>query len=103
MHHRHRRRGRHRHRRVFLGVHFGRRLRDRRGAFGRRRLHRHEHLGALERAHRAAAQVGLQAGLTMAFRAGAITGMLVAGLALLAIAVFFWYLTGPAMLHGGRR
>ena len=41
----------------------------------------------------AAAQTGLQAGLTMAFRAGAITGMLVAGLALLAIAVFFWYLT----------
>jgi K(+)-stimulated pyrophosphate-energized sodium pump len=44
----------------------------------------------------AAAQSGLQAGLTLAFRAGAITGMLVAGLALLAIAVFFWYLTGPA-------
>ena len=44
----------------------------------------------------AAAQTGLQAGLTLAFRAGAITGMLVAGLALLAIAVFFWYLTGPA-------
>src|SRR3546814_4254901 len=43
----------------------------------------------------AAAQTGLQAGLTMAFRAGAINGMLVAGLALLAIAVFFWYLTGP--------
>jgi K(+)-stimulated pyrophosphate-energized sodium pump len=41
----------------------------------------------------AAAQTGLQAGLTMAFRAGAITGMLVAGLALLAISVFFWYLT----------
>ncbi len=44
----------------------------------------------------AAAQTGLQQGLTLAFRAGAITGMLVAGLALLAIAVFFWYLTGPA-------
>ncbi|MBA4764667.1 MAG: sodium-translocating pyrophosphatase [Erythrobacter sp.] len=43
----------------------------------------------------AAAQSGLQQGLTLAFRAGAITGMLVAGLALLAIAVFFWYLVGP--------
>ncbi|PNU04974.1 sodium-translocating pyrophosphatase [Novosphingobium guangzhouense] len=43
----------------------------------------------------AAAQKGLQDGLTLAFRAGAITGMLVAGLALLAIAVFYWYLTGP--------
>ncbi|WP_246543750.1 sodium-translocating pyrophosphatase [Novosphingobium profundi] len=43
-----------------------------------------------------AAQDGLQAGLTLAFRAGAITGLLVAGLALLAIAVFYWYLTGPA-------
>ena len=46
----------------------------------------------------AAAQSGLQQGLTLAFRAGAITGMLVAGLALLAIAGFFWYLTGPAQL-----
>ncbi len=44
----------------------------------------------------AAAQAGLQQGLTLAFRAGAITGMLVAGLALLAIAVFFYYLTGIA-------
>ena len=44
----------------------------------------------------AAAQSGLQQGLTLAFRAGAITGLLVAGLALLAIAVFFWYLIGPA-------
>ena len=43
----------------------------------------------------AAAQTGLQQGLTLAFRAGAITGMLVAGLALLAISVFYWYLTGP--------
>jgi len=51
----------------------------------------------------AAAQTGLQAGLTMAFRAGAITGMLVAGLALLAIAVFFWYLTDVAMMEPNSR
>ena len=43
----------------------------------------------------AAAQSGLQQGLTLAFRAGAITGMLVAGLALLAIAGFFAFLIGP--------
>lgn len=40
-----------------------------------------------------AARQGLQAGLTMAFRAGAVTGMLVAGLALLAIAGYYWVLT----------
>ncbi len=40
-----------------------------------------------------AASVSLQSGLTVAFRAGAITGMLVAGLALLAIACFYYYLT----------
>ncbi len=51
----------------------------------------------------AAAQQGLQQGLTLAFRAGAITGMLVAGLALLAMAVFFWYLTGPAGLAANSR
>jgi len=51
----------------------------------------------------AAAQTGLQAGLTLAFRAGAITGMLVAGLALLAIAGFFWYLVGPAALDPSTR
>ncbi|WP_066552023.1 sodium-translocating pyrophosphatase [Croceicoccus bisphenolivorans] len=44
----------------------------------------------------AAAQKGLQEGLTLAFRAGAITGMLVAGLALLAIACFYYYLTAIA-------
>jgi len=43
-----------------------------------------------------AARQSLQAGLTTAFRAGAVTGLLVAGLALLAISVFYWYLTGPA-------
>ncbi|HEX8644841.1 MAG TPA: sodium/proton-translocating pyrophosphatase, partial [Allosphingosinicella sp.] len=39
-----------------------------------------------------AARNSLQSGLTTAFRAGAITGMLVAGLALLAISVFFYLL-----------
>jgi K(+)-stimulated pyrophosphate-energized sodium pump len=39
-----------------------------------------------------AARSTLQKGLTVAFRAGAITGMLVAGLALLAISVFFYVL-----------
>ena len=43
-----------------------------------------------------AAGLGLQQGLTMAFRAGAITGMLVAGLALIAIAGFFYYLVAVA-------
>jgi K(+)-stimulated pyrophosphate-energized sodium pump len=50
-----------------------------------------------------AARHSLQSGLTVAFRAGAITGMLVAGLALLAISVFFWYLTGPAGLEPNDR
>ncbi|HEU5482082.1 MAG TPA: sodium-translocating pyrophosphatase [Sphingomicrobium sp.] len=40
-----------------------------------------------------AARGSLQKGLTVAFRAGAITGMLVAGLALLAISIFFYVLT----------
>ncbi|MCP2680376.1 sodium-translocating pyrophosphatase [Maricaulaceae bacterium NA33B04] len=41
-----------------------------------------------------AAMNSLQDGLSMAFRAGAVTGMLVAGLALLAIAVYYGALTG---------
>ena len=40
-----------------------------------------------------AARTSLQSGLTVAFRAGAVTGLLVAGLALLAIAGLFLYLT----------
>jgi len=51
----------------------------------------------------AAAQSGLQQGLTLAFRAGAITGMLVAGLALLAIAVFFYILAGPLGFEANSR
>ena len=54
----------------------------------------------------AAAMKGLQEGLTLAFRAGAITGMLVAGLALLAIAVFYYVLTnvvGLSLAEAGER
>jgi K(+)-stimulated pyrophosphate-energized sodium pump len=50
-----------------------------------------------------AASTSLQAGLTLAFRAGAITGMLVAGLALLAIAVFFYVMVGPMGLTPSSR
>jgi K(+)-stimulated pyrophosphate-energized sodium pump len=39
-----------------------------------------------------AARSSLQRGLTVAFRAGAVTGMLVAGLALLAVSIFFYVL-----------
>ncbi|NVJ69259.1 MAG: sodium-translocating pyrophosphatase [Alphaproteobacteria bacterium] len=42
-----------------------------------------------------AASNSLQAGLTIAFRSGAVTGMLVAGLALLAVAGYYTILTGP--------
>ena len=41
---------------------------------------------------------GLEKGLSMAFRAGAVTGMLVAGFALLGVAGYFWVLTGPLAL-----
>ncbi len=42
-----------------------------------------------------AASTSLAAGLDVAFKAGAVTGMLVAGLALLGVAVYFAVLTGP--------
>lgn len=42
-----------------------------------------------------AAISSLAGGLELAFKAGAITGMLVAGLALLGVAVYFWTLIGP--------
>ncbi len=42
-----------------------------------------------------AASESLQGGLTLAFRSGAVTGMLVAGLALLGVAVYYYILIGP--------
>ncbi|MFZ0728709.1 MAG: sodium-translocating pyrophosphatase, partial [Methylovirgula sp.] len=42
-----------------------------------------------------AASRSLAAGLSMSFRAGAVTGLLVAGLALLGVTVYFTILTGP--------
>ena len=48
-----------------------------------------------------AARTSLQGGLTLAFRSGAITGMLVAGLGLLSISGIFWYLVGFKHLAPG--
>ena len=42
-----------------------------------------------------ASRSSLGAGLNIAFKAGAITGMLVAGFALLGLAGYYWVLTGP--------
>ncbi|MEM9600319.1 MAG: sodium-translocating pyrophosphatase [Pseudomonadota bacterium] len=42
-----------------------------------------------------ASRTSLGAGLNVAFKAGAVTGMLVAGFALLGLAGYYWVLTGP--------
>src|SRR6266404_2551948 len=45
----------------------------------------------------------LAGGLELAFKAGAITGMLVAGLALLGVTIYFWMLIGPLGLKPDSR
>ncbi|MCO5159539.1 MAG: sodium-translocating pyrophosphatase [Mesorhizobium sp.] len=50
-----------------------------------------------------AASNSLAAGLDIAFKSGAITGMLVAGLALLGVAVYYWILVGPLGYAPGDR
>jgi K(+)-stimulated pyrophosphate-energized sodium pump len=49
-----------------------------------------------------ASRQGLAAGLSIAFRAGAVTGMLVAGLALLSVAGYFWILLALGFEPGSR-
>jgi K(+)-stimulated pyrophosphate-energized sodium pump len=50
-----------------------------------------------------AASKSLAGGLDVAFKAGAVTGMLVAGLALLGVAVYYYVLTGPMGLAPNSR
>ena len=94
-HHRHRRRRHLHHRRLAPARHLRRhRLPDRRGPLGRRRLHRHERLGPRQRAHRPGRQPERSpTASTSPSSAGAVTGLLVAGLALLGVAVYFVILT----------
>src|SRR4051812_20026209 len=50
-----------------------------------------------------ASSEGLAKGLSLAFRSGAVTGMLVAGFALLGVSVYYYVLTGPLGLENTSR
>ena len=74
----------------------GARLPDRRGALRRGGLRRHADLGRANVRTAQAASESLAKGLSLAFRSGAVTGMLVAGFALLGVAGYYAVLTGAA-------
>ncbi len=100
-HHRHGRRGDLRSRAPVPRLAGRRRLPDRRRAVRPRRLCRHVRLGARQCPHRRSLAPGSRPGLSVAFRSGAVTGMLVVGLGVLAVAGYYAVLT-PASASTSR-